>query len=80
MSIRSQFRALEKRCLRPVFKKIRSSLSFGRRSGARPEHRAARIEELERRIDELERLVREDLGLRYLGVAHEGESRADRLD
>jgi hypothetical protein len=66
MSIKSMGRSLEKRVLRPVFRKAKRWL---RASGAHD-----RIARLEQRIEQLESMFREQAGLQYLRLADEAES------
>jgi hypothetical protein len=66
MSLKSMGRSLEKRVLRPVFRKVKRWL---RASGAHD-----RIARLEQRIEQLESMFREQAGLQYLRLADEAES------
>ena len=65
MSLKSMGRSLEKRVLRPVFRRLKRWL---RVSGAHD-----RIAHLEQRIEQLESLFREQAGLHYLRLADEAE-------
>ena len=65
MSLKSMGRSLEKRVLRPVFRRLKRLL---RVSGAHD-----RIAHLEQRIEQLESLFREQAGLHYLRLADEAE-------
>jgi len=66
MSLKLLGRSLEKRVLRPVFRKVKRWL---RASGAHD-----RIARLEQRIEQLESMFREQAGLQYLRLADEAES------
>ena len=68
MSLKSMGRSLEKRVLRPVFRRLKRWL---RVSGAHD-----RIARLEQRIEQLEGLFREQAGLHYLRLADEAELEA----
>lgn len=63
MSLNSMGRSLEKRVLRPVFRRLKRLL---RVPGAHD-----RIARLEQRIEQLESLFREQAGLQYLRLADE---------
>lgn len=63
MSLKSMGRSLEKRVLRPVFRRMKRLL---RVPGAHD-----RIARLEQRIEQLESLFREQAGLQYLRLADE---------
>jgi hypothetical protein len=65
MSLKSMGRSLEKRVLRPVFRRLKRLL---RVSGAHD-----RIAHLEQRIEQLEGLFREQAGLHYLRLADEAK-------
>jgi hypothetical protein len=65
MSLKSMGRSLEKRVLRPVFRRLKRGL---RVPGAHD-----RIACLEQRIEQLESLFREQAGLHYLRLADEVE-------
>lgn len=65
MSLKSMGRSIEKRVLRPVFRKLKRWL---RVSGAHN-----RIALLEQRVEQLESLFREQAGLHYLRLADEAE-------
>lgn len=66
MTLKSMGRSLEKRVLRPAFRKVKRWL---RVSGAHD-----RIARLEQRIEQLESLFREQAGLHYLRLAEEAEA------
>lgn len=66
MTLKSTGRSLEKRVLRPVFRKVKRWL---RVPGAHD-----RIARLEQRIEQLESLFREQAGLHYLRLAEEAET------
>jgi hypothetical protein len=76
MSLKSMGRSIEKRMLRPVFRKLKRWL---RVPGAHD-----RIARLEQRVEQLECLFREQAGLHYLRLAdeadadHQGEEAARR--
>lgn len=65
MSLKSMGRSMEKRLLRPLFRRVKRWL---RASGAHD-----RISRLEQRIEQLESLFREQAGLQYLRLADEAE-------
>ena len=65
MSLKSFGRNLEKKVLRPVFRKVKRGL---RGPGAHD-----RIARLEQRIEQLESLFREQAGLQYLRLADDTE-------
>jgi hypothetical protein len=65
MSLKSMGRSMEKRLLRPLFRKVKRWL---RVPGAHD-----RIARLEQRIEQLESLFREQAGLQYLRLADDAE-------
>ena len=66
MSLKSMGRSMEKRVLRPLFRKLKRWVWV---SGAHD-----RIARLEQRIEQLESLFREQAGLRYLRLADETDA------
>lgn len=66
MSLKSMGRSMEKRVLRPVFRKLKRWL---RVPGAHD-----RIARLEQRVEQLESLFREQAGLHYLRLADGAEA------
>lgn len=66
MSLKSMGRSMEKRLLRPMFRKLKRWL---RVPGAHD-----RIARLEQRVEQLESLFREQAGLHYLRLADEAEA------
>jgi len=65
MSLKSMGRSMEKRLLRPMFRKLKRWL---RVPGAHD-----RIARLEQRVEQLESLFREQAGLHYMRLADEAE-------
>jgi TolA-binding protein len=66
MSLKSMGRSMEKRVLRPVFRRLKRWL---RVPGAHD-----RIARLEQRVEQLESLFREQAGLHYLRLADEADA------
>lgn len=74
MTITFSTRSFEKRFIRPLVHRCKAFLHIGKPHQGNLTDSDLRIIALEKRVKQLESLVREDLGLRYLGLSRDDNS------